>query len=348
MASLAEEVQTPAGSNQPVLRLFFADESGQPVIPTTAKLTIVPWGGVQTVALPVQGSGVSIPLTRAWIDQQIKQVDAALHLYVQHLYFEAEGYAPIRSNEFAWPGSSDTVAENPATKTLDLGRGARVELESGKELRLNVVFRKPGKRSLRFLDETGAPMPGVEFTHGAFKVIEGHCGVASAIEDYGSRVSDRDGRADIRDADVEYLIEVRKNRFGVVTPKPYSNPDTDAIIARLPSEETIVVLHRWVRMPLEFNVLRDSKPVGKGLLTGMLAVYPCGKCDGPLATSDKNGIISVADFYPEEYEYIAFPGESGGRELWKLTQAEMLSKGLPKTVELPREADTAVGGPAEH
>jgi hypothetical protein len=292
------------------------------------------------VPLPVQGAEISIPLTRAWIEQQVKQVDAALHLYVQHLYFEAKGYAPIRSNEFAWPGSSDTVAGNPATRALDLGRGARVELESDKELRLKVVFRRPGKRSLRFLDETGTPVPGVEFTHGAFKAIEGHCGVALAIEDYGHRVSDSDGRADIRDADVEYLIEVRKDRFSVVTPKPDSDPLTDHIIARLSAKETVVVLHRWVRMPLEFQVLRDGKPVRKRLLTGMLAVCPCGACDGPLATSDENGKISVADFYPDEYEYIAFFADSGGRELWKITQAEMLSKGLPKVIELPLEADT--------
>jgi len=330
--SLAEAVQTKADPAQPMLHLVFADEAGHPVHPTTACLTAIFWGGEHRVSLPVQGADTAIPMTLSWIEQQVKSADT-----LQHLYFAAEGYAPIRSNEFAWPGSGARVDGSPATKTIDLGRGARVELEAGKDLRLNVVFRKPGKRIQRFLDESGAPVPGVKFTHGPFKTNQNHCGAASAIEGYGRRVSDGEGRADIRDADLEYLIEVEKDKFGVVTPKPDpgSNPHIDIVIARLPAEETVVVLHRWARMPLQFQVLRDGKPVSKQRLSAMLAHCPCGACGGPLATSDENGKVSVADFYPEEYESIAFLDESSDRALWKITQAEMLSKGLPKTVELP-------------
>lgn len=338
--AVVDEGQTISDINSSVLHLSFSNESGQPVKITKALLTAIEWGDVQKVSLPAGTSEIIIPFNLAWLKEQTTTKG-----YRQHFYFEAEGYAPIQSNVFPWPGSYDWINGDSNLKILEVGQHARVILEEDKDIHLNVIFRKLGKRRLRFVDEAGMPMSGVKFTYGPYCFNECHCGWVATIEDYGQCISDDKGRADIRDGDIEYLFAIEKDRFSAVTPEPASdcNPYIDGIIARLSAKETIIVLHRWLNLPLELQVLQDGKPVKQRMLTIMLAECCCGACGGPLATSDANGKITVPDFYPEKYEYIVFYDANNKHEIWKMTLEEILSKGLPKIVQLPPDNEMLPG-----
>jgi hypothetical protein len=323
----------PENKTSPVLQLDFRDEGGCPVKVKTAKLTVICYNDGGDVTLPVDTSSITIPLSLGWLQKQFEPAKEAIHL---HLYLVADGYAPIRSNVFMWPGVSGYPTESEATGTIDLGRGAKADLTLGKDVHLNVVFRKPGKRVLRFVDEAGQPMPGIKFTYGPFEDERNHCGFVGTIEDYGQCETNLQGLAEVRDADVEYLLTINHVNCSVRSPKPgsFTYPIGDQLNLRLSSEETTITMHRWLRMPLEFHVFRGGKPVDQAGLFVMLPGCHCGGCGGTIATTDKDGRVIVPDFYPENYEYIAFL-DSNEKPLWKMTQEEILAKGLPKVVELP-------------
>ncbi|MDQ1257319.1 MAG: hypothetical protein QG656_1923, partial [Candidatus Hydrogenedentes bacterium] len=241
-ALVTAEPETPA-----LLHLRFSDETGQPVRLQSAQILVLFSGGYSTVSLPVEESELTIPLTFAWLKQLDERICGDGSMMHQVLYFKADGYVSVQSNAFAWPETEEWNHGEPGEHNIEFMPGMRIDLAPGKELTLNVPFRKPAKRHLRFVDEQGVPMSGVKFSYGPFGFGTGRCGNLWTIEDYGTCETGVEGRAEIQDADVEYLFIIEQNRFSLWNPEPNASGDpfVNGLHMRLSDEETTVVMHRW-------------------------------------------------------------------------------------------------------
>jgi hypothetical protein len=260
------------------------------------------------------------------------------------LYFTAEGYASISSEEFHWIGSQgppygtrmyEAVITFPGRESIIVKEGQSVEV--------NLVFRRPKPRSLRLIDDQRDPVPDVKVSIYMFWSAYNHCGTLGGADPIGSAASDQDGRVSVPDGDFEYAFEFEKRLYVLNEPgtMPYIPP---RLFTHLSKSETTVKMHRWKRRTLEMIVTADGR-AAKGLIVGgCLADCPCGACCGPLARSrpdgrtrtdtDDDGNFQMQDFYPEEFERIILI-EDENKEIWSEDPRKWPSTGVIK-VELKK------------
>src|SRR6185503_6041076 len=75
-------------------------------------------------------------------------------------------------------------------------------------------------------------------------------------------------------------------------------------IVRLPQADNTVRIHRYRRRPLRTKVVNRGVPVKGARLMVDLELGTCGLGYGPMGDeSGADGVISVPDFYPEEWPF---------------------------------------------
>lgn len=308
------------------LRLRFTDEQGQAVRLSKAELLLVAWGDAQRLELETDGPLLVLQLDESWLRPQWPRFQGMDKVY---LFLQAEDYVPIRSEAFLWIGAHGPPHGPRVGSTVIAFPGGRnVTLKEGDALELTLAFRKPKKRFLRFIDDKGEPVPGVEIESYMFWSRSNHCGRLTGGDLLGETVSDQEGRAPIPDGDFEYIFLLKKRRYALEDPQGFRyTPTLLGLVTYLNAETTTVEMRRWRKRPLEMRVTQNGAAAAGQVLFSWIAGCPCGACWGPLATTDKLGIIHIPEFYPEEWRFVYFEDDAG-KTSWQTSPAEWPSTGI--------------------
>jgi hypothetical protein len=114
------------------------------------------------------------------------------------------------------------------------------------------------------------------------------------------------------DGDFEYAFEFRKPDWLLHEPQGW---DAMRLVTRLEAEETPVVFQEMERRPLRLVVKEGRAVAQRRTLFCALAHAGCGANEGPLATTDDRGRITLPEFRPQRYAEIFFP-DGNRRRLW--------------------------------
>jgi|GEM_PF-1773873 len=301
-----------AGAVAPSGVMFrFVNEQAQPVELKNAKLLLVAWGYVDVIDLSPAGDRLFLPCDADWLR---KLAPERFHdLEAVYLYLDAEGYMKKRAERIKWPGTLDNES---GTVTISVPGGAPVSVAPGENKTMPVVFRKPGRRFLRMVDEDGAPVAGIHVDASMFWSQSNHCGRLAGAWKQAEGVSDKRGIVEVPDGEYEYVFELGAEgptRFALAHPENSAFPRR--IVTHLTEETTDVTLKLWKERPLVMRVTRGGEPVNGLTFQGCLSEGECiggvcGTCCGPFGTTDKDGIIIVPEFYPENWSRIFVPRET--------------------------------------
>lgn len=306
---------TPGWVGAADLRLRIRNEEGQAVRLTKAEILLVAWGDTARLDLLPAGRSLTVKLDEAWL--RSRWPERFSDMMKAYLYFQADGYAAVRSDPFLWLGSHGPPFGPPVTVCeIKFPRGKKITLRERDSAEMELVMRKPRPKTIRLVDDDGNPAVGIPVNSYMFWSDSNHCGHLSGADLLGRSKSDLQGRVVIADGDFEYAIELERGRYTLKSPGavPILPP---RLLTFLDSSETIVKLHRWVRRTLDLRLSRNGMPVPGQVLVGRLADCPCGACAGQIGgVSDSQGMIRIPEFYPEEWEYVFFENQRG-QLIWK-------------------------------
>ncbi len=316
------------------LRIRFRNERGDRVTISGATLLLAYWGGGEQVELKAGSPELVLDLNAAWLSSHASHPDA---VEFATLLVSAKGYAPIESDPFAWLGFETHEGRGGKASETEIrlkDKAANISLDAVASLTL--TFRRPGRRTLKLVDERGHPIGGVKVSSYMFWTARSHCGWVSRDHPLGDAVSDGDGLAFVPDADVKYAFVFDKPHY--VLKLPLDPAQETTLVTGLSSDETRVQFHFRRKKALAMRVTENGRPAAGRNLRFWMAGCPgglCGACDGPGATSDSNGMIRLPGFRPEEYESIYFEATSGKR-IWQADPRTWKGTGTVD-VELPVE-----------
>ncbi len=325
------------------LRLKFTDDSGQGVTISNAELLLVAWGITDRIELSPDHKELIVPLNESWLRAQWPERFADMER--AFIFIQADGFAPIRSHPFLWLGSHGPPRASENTKLeIEFPQGRKVVIRDGDSAELEIELRRPEKRYLRIIDDDQNPLPGMKVSSYMFWSSSNHCGHLSGADPLGTTVTGSDGRTEIPDGEFEYAFVFEKPLYVLKNPErfPYMRP---RLVTYLAEQETIIEMHRWRRRPLEIHVTTGDQPVQGQVLIGRLAGCPCGVCTGVVGLaigekrridSDHEGVLRLADFYPEKWESVFFQ-DTEGNTIWKADPNEWPSHGTI-TVDLSKRA----------
>jgi hypothetical protein len=130
---------------------------------------------------------------------------------------------------------------------------------------------------------------------------DNHCGNFSGFHTLQTSRTDERGTVVAPDVDSEYGLRLRAEHLAFVDHEtwPYQS------VLRLNAAETTVRVHRYPRTPLRLKVVERGVPIKGAVLMTDLQLGVCGAGAGPIGVSDAAGVISVADFYAEDWPFAA-------------------------------------------
>jgi hypothetical protein len=323
-------VLTPSGLN-----VQFQARTGAPVTLEKAELLLVGWGWTDRIALPVNG-GSSLhldfdsPKLRSAIAEK-KPTDVLL-------FAQAKDMAPVVSERFAWPHPGD----GPITVTFR--NGPSTTIAEGATGEITVLLNSPSTRIVRFLDQAGNPVSGLNVSVAMFWANDNHCGRVSGAEHVLTGLTDKDGRLAVPAGDFKYVFEIMV-QYNTDPRYAFTNPDASDVMptyltAYLDQPETVISVQKEKRF-VRVHVYAGDKPLAGAVFSGGMNLGLCGAGWGQVAVSDANGEAIIEHFYPLENEILCLANDNG--ILWKADAkdlAEFVEIRLPATV---RERPTIFG-----
>jgi hypothetical protein len=308
-------------SGATTVTLKFHGPQSERVRLTRAEILLSGWGWADGKEVRASGDSLRLTLDPALTAPSGAKLADAESAFI---YVEAVGFAPWRSDAFRWPSAevfdAIHIVLDDAGRELVVRPNANVDVGIG--------LRKPIQRKITFLDEAGAPVAGLPVDISMFWSNDNHCGYFSGKRPLVASRTDMRGTIVVPDVDSEYGLELR-DQFRARMEFVDSDTWRFQSVLRLSTAETFVRLHRFRRTPLRLSVLNKGVPVVGATLMVDLQLGVCGAGSGPEGVSDASGIISVPDFYPEEWPIAAICYEH--KSLWD---------GSP-TVDLPTTIDIA-------
>ena len=270
--------------------------AGTAVNLSAAEIYVDPWGGGETYKVQPRGSEVRIPLDARWPCSQ-DPAWCSWHDLDARITLRADGYEHIRSDHFPWlNGSGDTTV-------LRFPEGLERRIEPGKVMTLTVPFRRPTARRLRVIDAAGHPITDAGIMIRELLSLSNHCGGPEGTTVFEGK-TDSGGQVVLPPGQVEFWVRVLKPHHVVVPTPRY---DLDWIIGRFDAPESRIVLRPMVRRALDLE-FRNADGAPASVKVWAIGTG-CGAA-GLLGTSDVNGRLSIADFYPEEITHL-YVGENG-------------------------------------
>jgi hypothetical protein len=308
-------------SGATTVTLKFHGPQGERVRLTRAEILISVWGYADEKDLPTDADTLRFvldPTSATSLANKLAEAESTF------LYVEAAGYASWRSDAFRWPSAD--VFDAIHIVLDDTGRELVVRPNANVDV--GIGLRKPIQRKITFLDDAGAPVAGVPVDISMFWSNWNHCGFFSGKHPLVASRTDMRGTIVVPDVDSEYGLELR-DQFRARMEFVNSETWRFQSVLRLSTAETFVRLHRFRRTPLRLRILNKGVAVEGATLMVDLELGICGSGSGQEGISDASGIISVPDFYPEEWPIAALCYEH--KSLWQ---------GSP-TVDLPATIDIA-------
>ncbi len=287
------------------LHIRLKNSRGEPVPFSKAELLVSAWNVAFSIPLEVDRNLLVLPFEEKKANELwLQDMFATDYPHAYFLYLEAEGYAPVRSKWFYFVGGylwmSDRIIDEPIIEFPD---GTNLKILEGERQEIELTLRRREERYLRFIDDNQKPIPGVKVKSSMFWSDTSRCGYPQGAELLTEGISDEEGRVTIPDGEFEYLLEFEKPQYHL---KESANYDPMRLINYISAQETVVELHKLNKQPLEMFVQKQGKPQADMTLFGQWIGCVCGLCEQELAVTDKNGRISLDEFYPEEWEFIFF------------------------------------------
>jgi hypothetical protein len=201
------------------LTIRTVDQAGNPVRISQAELYLDYWGGGDTVALPVDGTTVRVPLGREWVCAE-HAVLCENNYLAARIVIRAVGYAAVASERFTWIGSIDSAKDLQSIGKSD----ARVVFAGHESLTfrpgtvrtLTLVLRRAEPRKVRLVDDDGHPVADAEVTVSELMARSNHTGhpEGKVVVDEGR--TNGAGEIAVPDSDMVYAIRVGKPHYRVV------------------------------------------------------------------------------------------------------------------------------------
>jgi hypothetical protein len=283
-------------SGATTVTLKFHGPQGERVRLTRAETLISGWGYADEKDLPTVADTLRLvldPTSATSLGNKLAEAESTF------LYVEAAGYASWRSDAFRWPSAD---AFEPIR--IVLGEGRQLIVSPNENANVEIQLRKPIDRRITLLDEAGRPAVGIPIEVSMFWSNEDHCGYFSGFHTLTTSRTNARGTVVVPDVDSEYGLRLRAEfqahlEFVNHETWPYQ------FVLRLDAAETTVRVHRYRRTPLRLKVVDRGMPVKGAVFMTDLQIGTCGAGAGPIGVSDAEGIISVADFYAEDWPFAA-------------------------------------------
>jgi hypothetical protein len=231
------------------LRLQFRDEKGQPVVVTRAELLWKAPGAAGKIPLKLSKEGLMIPLDAGWLKAHWFDANSRPEdLTGVFLYLQAKGFASICSHSIIWPGTTEAKTTRGPT-LVTFPRGSSTWASKDGISQLMVIFRKPGRKVLHFINDEGKPVAGVKVDQFLFWSNDNPMGLLRGVEFLKKGSSGTDGRVVVPDGDFTHAFRVVHPKYYLLNRVKHS-ADPFLMIATLKSPETFVVM--TTQKPPEF------------------------------------------------------------------------------------------------
>lgn len=314
------------------LRIQPLDEAGRPLQLARADLHIDIWGGGRMIPLPHRDGRVVVHLERSWLCGSWPE--ACRDNFVKaRLILQADGLAPVSSQNFVWLGGIESPGDAPRTSVeIELPGSAVMRVNEGESRDAVLRLRRPERRTVRITDDRAQPLAEVGVRASIFLANSNHCGATEGELLFAGKTNAA-GEVTVSDADVEYAFEFTNPHYALLKPENAAYPLR--MIARLTEPLTVVVLRALEKRPLLLEVTAGGRRPGVGLsLRACNAACPCGTCCGQLAESDASGRLFIQEFYPEEFDRLELVDHSE-QVLWEAKPARLPESGVVKVVIAP-------------
>ncbi len=188
-----------------------------PVRLKKAQLLLAWWGSTEEVPLRHRYVAGELIVTVPLHGGVLSALDEAPPPDFAYVYLEFDGFAPVRSEQFHWLGSTERPDPPGEWKKVTAVKfrfrgGPTVSIRDGERREVSLQVRRPISKQVRFVDERGLPFTDITVDGGAFWSMENHCGRPSGlIPLFAERRPDADGVVPVPDGDVEYGFRVDGN-----------------------------------------------------------------------------------------------------------------------------------------
>ncbi len=311
------------------VELSFVGPSGETARISRARLLLAAWGVAERTELVGNSSRLRIDSsTRP--DWATKFGDFRMYLYV-----EADGYAPLLSEAFDWPGyGGPRLPSNSVATKLDFRNGRSVALLDSKAVTMTVTLRHPIRRVIHIIDEGGRAVSDVEMKAAVFWSASNHCGFPAGIEPLTSGATSPEGTVEVQDADAQYIFLLKTSDAAFIgTNGAYE----DSLTMRLTRPTTTVHVGKYRKRAITFNVVNKGAPVSGAQLWSSPVADVC-EGTSQLATTDQRGRLTFQWSYPAPSElWLCYQGE----DVWEGTAPAESSRGA---VRIDLSATTTQGG----
>jgi hypothetical protein len=300
-----------------MIRIPPPDDAAGPVQLETAVLQLVWWGHTEEVALDYTLDGrdllVSVPLD----DSVLSPLEPGTLPEFAYVALNFTDFVPIRSGRFHWLGSSAYDSNNtyiPVVTSVNFGfrSGAALTISPGEQQEISLVVRRPDKRQLRFVDEAGNAVTDISVSVGDFWANHNHCGYPVGMTPLLTAVEpDAEGRVVVPDGDIQYLVSVVGNHISLIEPEFAID---NYFLSWIDQPEQVVTIRHNVRAPLHLRITQGGQAAAGAVVSAMPDMNSCGASAYPIGTADAQGVLEIADFYPDEFTALCIG--SGTPPLW--------------------------------
>ena len=310
---MSQNPQSDGYRRQTSVALIARGPDGQQIPLTRADIYLDVWSDGKLTPLPRNGQVATLRLDRAWLcsawaDLCKNDIEPA------RIVLQAYGYAPVTAIVY-WPGQTRPGDRPPVTSAgIEFSGGRDIRIAEGSARSIDVAFRRTSPRFVRIVEENGNPAAGIELDALLYFAATNHVGVIEG-ESLASGKTDANGQITIPDVDGEVAIEFREQRRYVFQTPDRVSPFRKIITPVSTAGTTTLVLHRFLKQPLNMNFVRRNGSAAS-LTLGTCLKFCAGACCGDLALTDAMGQIRVEDFYPEEIDSLYLTDKSG-TVLWK-------------------------------
>jgi hypothetical protein len=285
--------------HQTTLRLTFRGPNGETIRPDRVTLLIDWYGGGETVEVPITQDAVDIHLDPDWAQRGWKYPPNE----PSRILVEARGYASILSDPFEWNLTS------PAA--IGFG-GKSIAIRTGESRQLELQFRRPVTRSLKFVDQHSQPVASMPVSVYMFWTRQNHCFVFEGDPLLDGARTDGNGRLTIPDGDFGYGVDL----FGADDVVFDREPVFYEKVVKPTGPETVISVHRFNRHSVTLEVV-GGDPSAEGLSVVAVDRYTGCMDPGirPLGKTDASGRARLRPLSSDQFLDAAICRND--KELWR-------------------------------
>jgi hypothetical protein len=312
----------PVDAAAQTVTVALVNADGQPVAGARAQLLIASWGHTEQFDLPVRGHILHFNLNDGRV--------STLQPPNAFIYIKADGYAPLMSEEFAWPPRR--------AATIDFREGRTIKTSGTSQASL--PLRRPLPRRVRFIDQDGRPFAGAKVSAAAYWDTPNHCGVMVGQDTLFTGVTNAAGDIDIPDVDGNHAIVIHERQVLFADAVSEWPVRQIATVRRLTQTATTLRVHRLKPERLSVDIVNAGRPVVGAVLWADMGFGTCAASSGPLGTSNAQGHVSRDVFYREEWK--AYWVCVGAKQIWVSPDTRLPSRidvGVTPSFELSGGAD---------